>query len=114
MPKVIYNRWLPTKGFDAMNLFGILLVRKGCRPDRQLIHHETIHTHQQREMLYLPFFVWYGVEYLVRLCQYRNRMAAYRNISFEREAYDNDHDFNYLQQRRLYSWTTYLKTKKRQ
>lgn len=110
MPKVIYNKWLPTKGFVAMNLCGILLVRKEFQLDEELINHETIHTHQQREMLFLPFFVWYLVEYLVRLCQYRNRMQAYRNISFEREAYNHGNDLNYLKQRRHYAWISYLKT----
>jgi hypothetical protein len=39
-----------------------------------------------KEMLYIPFYLWYGVEWLVKLFCKGN---AYRNISFEREAYDN-------------------------
>jgi hypothetical protein len=39
-----------------------------------------------KEMLYIPFYLWYGVEWLIKLLCKGN---AYRNLSFEREAYDN-------------------------
>lgn len=76
------------------------------------LDHEYIHTMQQIEMLFLFFYLWYGIEYLVRLVQYRgNRMQAYYNISFEREAYANEKYPDYKLYRRLYSWTKYLKIK---
>ena len=34
---------------------------------------------------------------------------AYRNISFEREAYANEADENYLQHRKHYAWIHYLR-----
>jgi len=34
---------------------------------------------------------------------------AYRNISFEREAYDNDDNLNYIKERKHYSWLKYIK-----
>jgi hypothetical protein len=39
-----------------------------------------------KEILYIPFYLWYGVEWLIKLFYKGN---AYRNLSFEREAYDN-------------------------
>ena len=31
--KVIYNKFIPFKGYKAMNLFGIVFVRKGAKFD---------------------------------------------------------------------------------
>lgn len=52
--KIIYNRIIPFKGFSAINLFGILFARteKKGRISDVLINHETIHTEQQKEMLW--------------------------------------------------------------
>lgn len=52
------------------------------------------------------FGVLYVVEWLCRLFQKGN---AYRNISFEREAYDNQYNYNYLSKRKHYSWIKYLR-----
>ena len=59
---------------------------------------------QQRELLYLPFFVWYGIEWLVLLLKYRDRMEAYRHIRFEQEAYRHQHDLTYLEKRKHYHY----------
>ena len=59
-----------------------------------------------KEMIYLFFYVWYVVEWIVRLFGSGN---AYRNISFEQEAYDNEGDLQYLSTRKPYCWTKYLK-----
>jgi hypothetical protein len=56
----------------------------------------------------LPFFVWYFVEYAVRLLQYKNANLAYRNISFEREAYANELDLDYIKGRRFFRFLSYL------
>lgn len=34
------------------------------------------------------YYVYYGIEYLIRLIIYRDRDKAYRMIAFEQEAYD--------------------------
>lgn len=68
------------------------------------LNHELIHVAQQRELLYLPFFIWYGIEWLVLYAKYRDRMQAYYHIRFEQEAYRHQHDLNYLKQRRHYSY----------
>jgi len=107
--KIIYNNFIPVKGFTAMNLFGILFVRKGKRIDDRMINHEKIHTYQMKEMLYLPFYIWYIIEYVIRVFQYKFKLhTAYRNISFEREAYTNQNDINYLKKRKLFDWISYL------
>ena len=111
--KVIYNRVIPFKGFTAINLFGLLFVRKnddGTCPElsETTLRHEQIHTEQMKEMLFVPFYLWYFIEWLVRL--FTNTWHAYRSISFEQEAYGNEGDAEYLQTRKRYSWVKYLRT----
>ncbi|MBR0273695.1 MAG: hypothetical protein IJQ59_06355 [Bacteroidaceae bacterium] len=69
------------------------------------LNHELIHIAQQRELLYIPFFIWYVVEWLVLLVKYRNRMEAYSHIRFEQEAYRHQSDLTYLQHRKHYHYT---------
>lgn len=82
--KVIYNKIIPFKGYKCINLFGVLFVRKGCTMRESDYNHEAIHTKQMKELLYVPFYILYILEWLYRLTQKGN---AYKNISFEKEAY---------------------------
>ena len=105
--KVIYNKYFPFGSFFATNIFGIIF----CRSDKGRIsettkNHEYIHTMQQREMLFIFFYLAYVIEWLVRLPMRGN---AYRNISFEREAYANQRNMDYLKSRPLYAWRRYFK-----
>ena len=101
--KVIYNRLLPPKGFKAINLFGVVLVRKECRMTTTDLSHEAIHTAQMRELLYVPFYVLYVLEWLWLLPRYPKRHEAYRHISFEREAYAHQAEPDYLKTRPKYN-----------
>lgn len=108
--KIVYNKYLPPRGYVAINICGVIFARKECKPiNARTIRHEAIHTRQIAELLVVVFYAWYGVEWLVRLVQYRNKAQAYRNISFEREAYTNDGDTTYLKRRNWYSFILYLK-----
>lgn len=107
--KIIRNNIIPFKGFAAINLFGILFVRKDATITETMIRHESIHTEQMKEMLYIFFYLWYVIEWMVRLIQYRNTHTAYRNIGFEREAYTNENELYYLDSRKRYLWMNYLK-----
>lgn len=104
--RVIVTRFAP-KGM-VLNLFGFYLTRDDSWVDFRIINHERIHDAQQRELLYILFYILYLLEYLVRLIQYRNHRKAYLNISFEREAYANDHDLRYLSRRRHFNSCRYL------
>jgi len=70
--------------------------------------HEFIHIKQWGELLYIGFLLWYVLEWLVRLIQYRNFDKAYKNISFEREAYANENYSDYLNKRKLFAFLNYL------
>jgi hypothetical protein len=71
------------------------------------MNHERIHARQQVELLWLFFFIGYGLEYLFRLIKYRGHHKAYRSIVFEREAFDNDRNPGYLKTRKAYAWVKY-------
>lgn len=103
--KIIRNNVIPFRGFKAINLFGVLFVREDAAMDGTDFNHEEIHTAQMKEMLYIFFYLWYVLEWIVRLFMKGN---AYRNISFEREAYANEDRTVYLSQRKHYSWFKYL------
>lgn len=104
--KIIRNDIIPFKGFKALYFFGLLFVRKGVELAEWVINHERIHERQAREMLYVGFYLWYIVEWLIRLCiQGRD---AYHNISFEREARANQYNNDYLATRRAWAWIKYI------
>ncbi|MEG2228453.1 MAG: hypothetical protein RRY39_08170 [Odoribacter sp.] len=105
--KIIYNKIIPFNGFRAVNIFGVLFVKKGSKITEIMIRHEIIHTVQMKEMLYILFYAWYIVEWIVRL--FEDRKTAYNKISFEKEAYSNELHIHYLENRKRYAWVRYLK-----
>ena len=109
--KIVRSSWFPPKGYVAITLVWWLIIRNGYQITSRLINHEEIHSEQQKEMLIIPFFIWYGFEFLFRLCQYLNWSNAYRNISFEREAYANQDNIAYLGKREHFSWFNYINRK---
>ncbi len=57
---------------------------------------------------FLFFYLWYFVEWIVRGFI---GTKAYRNVCFEREAYSNDDNLDYLKTRKHFSQFKYLKKK---
>lgn len=107
--KVIYSNFIPLKGFHAINLFGIVFVRKdGPKLDQRILNHESIHTRQMLELLIVGFYIWYIIEWIVRCLQYKNSYEGYRNICFEREAFSHDTNFSYLENRKPFSFVKSL------
>ena len=88
--------------FLAICLFGFIFSVKPLT--RQELNHELIHAAQQKELLYLPFFIWYGIEWLILLLKYRDRMKAYQHIRFEKEAYLHQADLSYLERRKIFQY----------
>ena len=110
-PKVVFNNIIPFPGFMAMCLFPYIFVRTAAASRYNVVanNHEHIHAEQQKEMLIVLFLIWYVAEWLCRLVQYRNGKQAYRNISFEREAYANEKDLGYNQKRKHFAHLKYIK-----
>ena len=106
--KVCQTRLLPEGNFTAITLFGLVFTRDKRRISKRVLRHELIHCKQQLELLYIPFFLLYLLEFLVRWIQTGDRYEAYRNISFEKEAYSNENDCGYLEKRKPMSWLRHL------
>ena len=103
--RIVYNRYLPVKGFRAINLFGVVFARKEYKPLNAItLNHEAIHTAQLRELGYLPFYLLYVAEWIFHFVCLRDGMKAYHAISFEREAYSHQTDLTYLDRRTPYAW----------
>jgi len=106
---LIVSKYLIPKGYRGMTVFPFVILRERKDADLPvLMNHERIHIRQQLEFLILPFFVWYFAEYLIRLLQFRDHFLAYRNISFEREAYANERNLSYLKTRNLFQFSKYI------
>lgn len=109
---LIVAKYLIPKGYRGMAVFPFVVVKyRFDKTNGTFVNHEKIHLRQQLEMLILPFFIWYFLEYLIRLVQYKNKDVAYRNISFEREAYTNEKDHNYLKNRSFFQFLKYITLK---
>ncbi|MES2811984.1 MAG: hypothetical protein V4670_05880 [Bacteroidota bacterium] len=106
---LIVFKYLTPKGFRGITFFPfVFLTDKKDKLNPVFVNHEKIHIRQQLEMLIIPFFIWYGVEFLYRWIQYKDRHKAYRNISFEREAYSNEKDLYYLKQRSFWGFSRFV------
>ncbi|WP_025141599.1 hypothetical protein [Pedobacter jeongneungensis] len=101
MPIIIVKK-LPAAGMAIFPF--ILLKSERLKRDAEIINHETIHLRQQLELLVFPFYILYLLNYLINLFRYQNHDLAYRNIIFEKEAYDHETDLKYLKNGNWYGW----------
>lgn len=99
---VLHCPWLHVSGM-ALWPFVLIRDREGLT-DASLLRHELIHLRQQMELLILPFYLLYVLNYAVNVLRYKNGEKAYREILFEREAYAMDTSEDYIQQRKPYAW----------
>lgn len=107
---ILISKYLVPKGYTSLAIFPfVFLKHKHFKGDAILVNHEKIHLKQQLELLILPFYVLYTFEFLIRLIQYKKWYVAYKNLSFEREAYYNEANMDYLKQRRLWQFLKYYK-----
>lgn len=105
---IVVTKYLIPKGYRGLTIFPFVLLRsKNDLLDKTLLNHKKIHICQQLELLIIPFFVWYGLEFLIRLVILMNGKEAYRAICFEREAYQNDTDENYIGKRLFWGFLNY-------
>jgi len=99
---ILIVKKLPAAG---MAIFPFILLKSASfKSDPEIINHEKIHLRQQLELLVFPFYIAYLLNYLVNLLHYKKHELAYRNIVFEKEAYDYEADLNYLKYGNWYGW----------
>lgn len=108
MPYFIIH--IPFLHVAGMAIFPFIFVsKKHYLDDEILINHEKIHLRQQLETLIVPFYVLYISNYVFNLFKYRNHDEAYMNLYFEREAFWNESDLDYLKNRRFWAFLGYLR-----
>ena len=106
---ILISKYLVPKGYTGMTVYPFVFLKyHELKGDKILINHEKIHLRQQFELLILPFYIFYILEFLCRLVQFKNWRVAYQNISFEREAYQHQFDLDYLSKRRFWSFLKYI------
>ncbi|PCJ63133.1 MAG: hypothetical protein COA58_16565 [Bacteroidetes bacterium] len=99
-------RYLLPKTFTAITLWPFIIFKyKENKSDVVLINHERIHLKQQVELLVIPFYIIYILEYLFLLVKLKDHNQAYLHISFEKEAYLHQDNLNYLSTRKR--WATW-------
>ena len=97
------------KNYVGLSLWPFIFLKEdSLKADEVLINHERIHLKQQQELLILPFYLLYVSEWLLRTVLYLDSYRAYQNISFEREAYANEKDMQYLRKRKTFGFLRYL------
>lgn len=87
---IIYNSKIPALlGAEGLTIFPFIFIshKKESCPE-WLLRHEQVHIKQQLRWLILPFFVIYGAHYVINRLRGMEHVYAYRNVCFEREAYD--------------------------
>ena len=122
--KVIYNKFIPFKGFYAITIIKWVFVREeykyldGLSVYDKMINHESIH--EQQILDFTPkafpswlrytigsicFYLLYGLEWLFKLipCLIKNK-SAYRSLCAEQEAFKNEADSNYINKREKLAW----------
>ena len=122
---VIRVKWLPLRALGGnwvgINLFGIIIMAETA--SKEVYWHEKIHTMKMKETWFIGFYLIYILEFLFRMGYYRITrpykkpeakqknlwMYAYKNISFEREAYAMAYEIGYNNAiREPYGWVDYV------
>ena len=113
---VVSSRLLDTltlrnKSVSAMALWPFIIFRRESdRNNSVMMNHEKIHHRQQLEMLILPYYIWYFTEYWWSMASNGfKHHDAYMSVSFEKEAYANESNFNYLKSRKFLAAFKYLR-----
>ncbi len=106
---LLVTKYLIPKGYRGLAVFPFVFVKHRLdKGNAVFINHERIHLRQQLEMLVIPFLIWYFIEFVLRLIQFKKWDLAYNNISFEREAYFNEKNLEYLNQRSFWCFLKYI------
>ena len=87
----------------ALTLFPWIFT-KYEKINENIVNHEKIHIEQYKETLIIGFPIIMIINYILNLIYYFDLNIAYKNTLFEKEAYENMNNYQYLKYRRRYSW----------
>ncbi|MBU2503664.1 MAG: hypothetical protein KJ879_01245 [Nanoarchaeota archaeon] len=91
--KIKYDSWVPQlMGWDGITLYPFIFMTFSEKKAKKtkLLHHEWIHVNQVRKEGFFKFYFSYISQALFNLLRYGNLKKAYRNISYEKEAYSKE------------------------
>ena len=104
---VLLSKFDPIE-IGAITLFPFVFSRGEMSEETR--RHETIHFQQYLETGVVGFLVLYLWDYMISLTNGIKGPEAYRSIRAEIEAWDNDSDPDYLQNRKRWAWIWKRKT----
>ncbi|TKJ17905.1 hypothetical protein CEE44_05285 [Candidatus Woesearchaeota archaeon B3_Woes] len=90
--KIRYNHWLPRLfKKNGITLYPYIFIRHSepISFKKRITHHEWIHIIQIRKKGFFQFYFKWLIELLINILKYKNYNKAYKNISYEVEAYKN-------------------------
>lgn len=94
---------------SAITIFPVIFLKDELlKRDQALILHESIHLRQAIELGIIFFYIWYLSEFIIHFMHCHNFDRAYLRISFEREAYSQQHDPSYLSTRKFWAFWKYV------
>lgn len=131
--KIIINKIFPFRGTICWNLFGLIFIRdvnEGCLSYKNhyysrridiLLNHMAIHTEQMRDWFGwiskkwrnstintilggIIFYVWYLIEWMIRLFLSPIIPLIPISVSFEQEAITNENNLYYRNSRKPFKW----------
>ena len=104
--KMVTCSWFPMKGYRAITILRWMIVRTDCKNKVSPVvqNHEDIHYAQERELWYVFFYLLYGLMFVWNFLKMWNWSKAYRAIPFEVEAYANQGNLYYLENRKRFAW----------
>ena len=105
---VIYTRVakILSGGRKGIALWPFVFIVPELKDDVDMVTHEKINLAQQQELWIIPFYILYVLFWVKGLV--RREKNAYLFIPFEKEAYANEIDENYLRNRKRFSWVNYI------
>jgi hypothetical protein len=98
-------------GVNGIMLFPFCFVND--KSNKVLVNHERIHFRQAIELWVLGFYLLYMVDYLRQRRKYKHlhpsirHTFAYRGIIFEKEAFENQFNLDYLKERKRKAYKEY-------
>lgn len=90
--------WLTGGSYTSIALGPLILVAPH-KDSPKLRNHESIHWEQYKELYIIGFLALYF---------YHWQKDGYWSVPFEKEAYDNEENLDYIQTRQKHAWKNYL------